>query len=105
MGWFMLVVWFVCVLYVVTRPIDEKDKSSWDWRGQYGNNPNHSRNLDCSSGLEGDSPWESKNEKMLKWQDNVVAFQSAQVYLNGTQREINSLLAKEVSSLNLIVKD
>ena len=44
-------------------------------------------------------------EKMLEWQDNVVAFQSAQVYLNGTQREINSLLAKEVSSLNLIVKD
>lgn len=44
-------------------------------------------------------------EKMLKWQDNVVAFQSAQVYLNGTQREINSLLAKEVSSLNLVVKD
>ena len=44
-------------------------------------------------------------EKMLKWQENVVAFQSAQVYLNGTQREINSLLAKEVSSLNLIVKD
>ena len=44
-------------------------------------------------------------EKMLKWQDNVVAFQSAQVYLNGTQREINSLLAKEVSSLNFIVKD
>ena len=44
-------------------------------------------------------------EKMLKWQDNVVAFQSAQVYLNGTQREIISLLAKEVSSLNLIVKD
>ena len=44
-------------------------------------------------------------EKMLKWQDNVVAFQSAQVDLNGTQREINSLLAKEVSSLNLIVKD
>ena len=44
-------------------------------------------------------------EKMLKWQDNVVAFQSAQVYLNGTQREINSLLAKEVSSLNLIVRD
>ena len=44
-------------------------------------------------------------EEMLKWQDNVVAFQSAQVYLNGTQREINSLLAKEVSSLNLIVKD
>ena len=45
------------------------------------------------------------NEKMLKWQDNVVAFQSAQVYLNGTQREINSLLAKEVANLNLIVKD
>ena len=44
-------------------------------------------------------------EKMLKWQDNVVAFQSAQVYLNGTQREINSLLAKEVAGLNLIVKD
>ena len=44
-------------------------------------------------------------EKMLKWQDNVAAFQNAQVYLNGTQREINSLLAKEVSSLNLIVKD
>ena len=44
-------------------------------------------------------------EKMLKWQDNVVAFQSAQVYLNGTQREINSLLAKEVANLNLIVKD
>ena len=44
-------------------------------------------------------------EKMLTWQENVVAFQSAQVYLNGTQREINSLLAKEVSSLNLIVKD
>ena len=44
-------------------------------------------------------------EKMLKWQDNVVAFRSAQVYLNGTQREINSLLAKEVDSLNLIVKD
>ncbi len=44
-------------------------------------------------------------EKMLKWQDNVVAFQSAQVDLNGTQREINSLLAKEISSLNLIVKD
>ncbi len=44
-------------------------------------------------------------EKMLTWQDNVVAFQNAQVYLNGTQREINSLLAKEVSSLNLIVKD
>ena len=44
-------------------------------------------------------------EKMLKWQDNVVAFQSAQVDLNGIQREINSLLAKEVSSLNLIVKD
>lgn len=47
----------------------------------------------------------NQNEKMLKWQDNVVAFQSAQVYLNGMQREINSLLAKEVSSLNLIVKD
>ena len=47
----------------------------------------------------------NQNEKMLKWQDNVVAFQSAQVDLNGTQREINSLLAKEVSSLNLIVKD
>ena len=44
-------------------------------------------------------------EKMLTWQDNVVAFQSAQVYLNGTQREINSLLAREVDSLNLIVKD
>ena len=44
-------------------------------------------------------------EKMLKWQDNVVAFQSAQVYLNGTQREIISLLAKEVANLNLIVKD
>ena len=44
-------------------------------------------------------------EKMLKWQDNVVAFQSVQVYLNGTQREINSLLAKEVANLNLIVKD
>ena len=42
---------------------------------------------------------------MLKWQDNVVAFQSAQVYLNGAQREINSLLAKEVGNLNLIVKD
>ena len=47
----------------------------------------------------------NQNEKMLKWQDNVVAFQSAQVDLNGIQREINSLLAKEVSSLNLIVKD
>ena len=47
----------------------------------------------------------NQNEKMLKWQENVVAFQSAQVYFNGTQREINSLLAKEVSSLNLIVKD
>ena len=45
------------------------------------------------------------NEKMLKWQDDVVAFQNAQVYLNGTQREINSLLAKEVANLNLIVKD
>ncbi len=44
-------------------------------------------------------------EKMLKWQDDVVAFQNAQVYLNGTQREINSLLAKEVDNLNLIVKD
>ena len=47
----------------------------------------------------------NQNEKMLKWQDNVVAFQSAQVDLNGIQREINSLLAKEVSSLDLIVKD
>ena len=47
----------------------------------------------------------NQNDKMLKWQDNVVAFQSAQVDLNGIQREINSLLAKEVSSLNLIVKD
>ena len=47
----------------------------------------------------------NQNDKMLKWQDNVVAFQSAQVHLNGVQREINSLLAKEVSSLNLIVKD
>ena len=46
----------------------------------------------------------NQNEKMLKWQDNVVAFQSAQVHLNGMQREINSLLAKEVASLNLIVK-
>lgn len=44
-------------------------------------------------------------EKMLKWQDDVVAFQNAQVYLNGMQREINSLLAKEVGNLNLIVKD
>ena len=44
-------------------------------------------------------------EKMLKWQENVVAFQSAQVDLNGIQREINSLLAKEVANLNLIVKD
>ena len=44
-------------------------------------------------------------EKMLTWQDNVVAFQNAQVDLNGIQREINSLLAKEVSGLNLIVKD
>ena len=43
--------------------------------------------------------------KMLAWQDNVVAFQSAQVYLNGTQREINSLLAKKVDNLSLIVKD
>ena len=43
--------------------------------------------------------------KMLAWQDNVVAFQSAQVDFNGTQREINSLLAKEVANLNLIVKD
>ena len=41
----------------------------------------------------------NQNEKMLKWQDNVAAFQSAQVHLNGMQREINSLLAKEVSSL------
>ena len=47
----------------------------------------------------------NQNDKMLKWQENVVAFQSAQVDLNGMQREINSLLAKEVSSLNLIVKD
>jgi hypothetical protein len=47
----------------------------------------------------------NQNEKMLKWQDNVVAFQSAQVDLNGIQREINSLLAKEVGNLNLIVKD
>ena len=47
----------------------------------------------------------NQNEKMLKWQDNVVVFQSAQVYLNGTQREINSLLAKEDGNLNLIVKD
>ena len=47
----------------------------------------------------------NQNEKMLKWQDNVVAFQSAQVDLNGMQREINSFLAKEVDSLNLIVKD
>ena len=44
-------------------------------------------------------------EKMLTWQENVVAFQSAQVYLNGTQRETNSLLAKEVANLNLVVKD
>lgn len=43
--------------------------------------------------------------KMLIWQDDVVAFQNAQVYLNGMQREINSLLAREVDSLNLIVKD
>ena len=43
--------------------------------------------------------------KMLQWQDDVVAFQNAQVYLNGCQREINSLLAKEVDSLNLILKD
>ena len=42
---------------------------------------------------------------MLKWQDNVVAFQSAQVDLNGIQREINSLPAKDVANLNLIVKD
>ena len=47
----------------------------------------------------------NQNDKMLKWQENVVAFQSAQVYLNGTQREINSLLAKEVANLNLIVMD
>ena len=47
----------------------------------------------------------NQNDKMLKWQDNVVASQSAQVDLNGTQREINSLLAKEVAGLNLIVKD
>ena len=47
----------------------------------------------------------NQNEKMLKWQDNVVAFQNTQVYLNGTQREINSLLTKEVDNLNLIVKD
>ena len=45
------------------------------------------------------------NEKMLNWQDEVVKFQNAQVYLNGMQREINSLLAKEVDRLNLIVKD
>ena len=47
----------------------------------------------------------NQNDKMLKWQDDVVAFQSAQVDLNGIQREINSLLAKEVGNLNLIVKD
>ena len=47
----------------------------------------------------------NQNDKMLKWQDNVVAFQSAQVHLNGIQREINSLLAKEVAGINLIVKD
>ena len=46
----------------------------------------------------------NQNEKMLKWQENVVAFQSAQVDLNGIQREINSLLAKEVGNLNLIVR-
>ena len=44
-------------------------------------------------------------EKMIKFQGDVKAFQNAQVYLNGMQREINSLLAKEVDSLNLIVKD
>lgn len=43
-------------------------------------------------------------DKMLAWQDEVVKFQNAQVYLNGRQREINSLLAKEVDRLNLIVK-
>ncbi len=47
----------------------------------------------------------NQNEKMQKWQDDVVAFQNAQVHLNGMQREINSFLAKEVDSLNLIVKD
>ena len=47
----------------------------------------------------------NQNDKMLKWQDDVVAFQNAQVYLNGMQREINSLLAQEVGNLNLIVKD
>ena len=47
----------------------------------------------------------NQNEKMLKWQDDMVEFQNAQVYLNGMQREINSLLAKEVAGLNLIVKD
>ena len=47
----------------------------------------------------------NQNDKMLKWQENVVAFQNAQVYLNGMQREINSFFAKEVANLNLIVKD
>lgn len=39
-------------------------------------------------------------EKMLQFQDEVVKFQNAQVYLNGCQRETNSLLAVEVDSIN-----
>lgn len=39
-------------------------------------------------------------EKMLQWQDEVVKFRNAQVYLNMAQREINSLLAVEVDSIN-----
>ena len=33
MGWLILVVWFIAVLYIVTGPVDEKDKASGDWRG------------------------------------------------------------------------
>lgn len=44
-------------------------------------------------------------EKMLQWQDEVVKFQNAQVYLNGCQREINSLLAVEVDSINSRIEE
>lgn len=32
-AWCTLAIWIISVIYVVTRPLDEKDKSSWDWRG------------------------------------------------------------------------
>lgn len=44
-------------------------------------------------------------EEMLKFQEDVKDFNTAQTYLNSCQSDINALLAKEIDSVNAIIKE